>query len=273
MAASFNIIRKPAPDGSIVTNPNKFSQPQSPYVSQACAEDLRSAIVDPHPPSEQAELELRLERAESALRSSERRLQLVLETTHLAAWEWDVVTGEVCWSCNLEPLLGWSADLLPVTYEAWMQQVHPDDRLRFTLTTAFIVVTNGEGTNDYRMLQPDGSFRWLQNEGRVFCDCHNQPLRVSGVTRSLTDSDRHEPPPKPFYSQSEFERLRTQLIETVSHKIRTPLTIVQTAAELLEHYEWSAVKKQERFQQIYQAIQQVTEFLDEEIRQTEVEIS
>ena len=267
MAASFDIIRKPAPDGSIV---NHITLPQPLSSFHACSEDLPSAIADDRPQSEQAELKLRLERAEAALQASERRLQLVLKTAHLAAWEWDIVTGEVCWSCNLEPVLGWSKDLLPMTYEAWMQQVHPDDRLRFTLTTAFIIVTNGEGINDYRLLQPDGSFRWLQNEGRVFCDGHSQPLRVSGVTRSLCEPDRQsQSPPKPFYSQAEFERLRSQLIETVSHKIRTPLTIVQTAAELLEHYEWSAVKKQERFGQIYQAIQQMTEFLDEEIRQTE----
>ncbi len=40
-----------------------------------------------------------------------------------------------------------------------------------------------------------------------------------------------------------------------------PLTTIQTATELLERYDF--IKKQERFQQVYRAIEQITHLLDE----------
>ncbi len=245
------------------------SRIQAVYGLQSPFEDLPKAIEG----LSETELRLQLQYAQSALRAHEQRLQLVLEATHLATWEWDVSTDEICWSCNLEPVLGWTADTMSMTYKAWMQQVHPDDRLRFTLMTAFTVAADRDCVNEYRLLQPDGSFRWLQNKGRVFCDDDDQPLKVLGVTQQIDKLDRNqvEPLSEQFMSRHEFKLLKSRFIETVSHTFRTPLTIVQTAAELLDNYEGSIAKKQERFQQIYGAVQQITQFLDEAIHQVETE--
>ena len=41
------------------------------------------------------------------LRHSEERLSLALEAAHMARWEWDLQSGEIIWSDNLNRCWAW----------------------------------------------------------------------------------------------------------------------------------------------------------------------
>jgi len=63
----------------------------------------------------------------------------------------------------------------------------------------------------------------------------------------------------------DLNRLKTQFITTVSHEFRTPLSAISSNIQLLEMYgaKWAAAKKEEVYQRLQQAIQEMISMLDD----------
>lgn len=63
----------------------------------------------------------------------------------------------------------------------------------------------------------------------------------------------------------ELSDLKSRFVSMVSHELRTPLTVIQTSTKILEQYSHiaSQEKKQRYFQQIYDAIGNMTRLLED----------
>ncbi|MGJ3626762.1 PAS domain-containing protein [Sphingomonas sp. MMS24-JH45] len=66
-------------------------------------------------------------RAEAALRESEERLRLALEVGRVAAWDWDIETGEVRWSDEHFRMQGYAVGEVAPELRGLGDDVHPDD--------------------------------------------------------------------------------------------------------------------------------------------------
>jgi two-component system sensor histidine kinase/response regulator len=63
--------------------------------------------------------------------------------------------------------------------------------------------------------------------------------------------------------ERELSEMKTNFISVVSHEFRTPLTTIQSAAELLEHYEWTKEEKTEQLHQIQSEVKHMTELMED----------
>ncbi len=63
--------------------------------------------------------------------------------------------------------------------------------------------------------------------------------------------------------ERELNQLKTRFVSMISHELRTPLSIIQSTADLLENYHWSASERAEWFQQIRNAIQHMTQLIED----------
>jgi PAS domain-containing protein len=64
----------------------------------------------------------------SALAEERRRLQSVIEGTHVGTWDWNVQTGETVFNARWAEICGYTlAELEPVSIETWLGLAHPDD--------------------------------------------------------------------------------------------------------------------------------------------------
>src|SRR5450432_2295611 len=61
---------------------------------------------------------------------SEAGLRLALEAGDLGGWEWEIGTGTVRWSENLERIHGLEPGSFGRTFEAYQALIHPEDRDR-----------------------------------------------------------------------------------------------------------------------------------------------
>ncbi|MCA6550475.1 MAG: response regulator, partial [Pseudanabaena sp. M135S2SP2A07QC] len=80
----------------------------------------------------------------------------------------------------------------------------------------------------------------------------NEQLQLSAsvLARSLTQ-------------ERELSEMKTNFISVVSHEFRTPLTTIQSAAELLEHYEWTKEEQTEQLHQIQSEVKHMTELMED----------
>jgi PAS domain S-box-containing protein len=127
-------------------------------------------------------------RSNVALTYSETRLNLALEGSGLALWDWHIPTGEVYLSKQWAAIIGGDPVPSVTTIEALAQITHPDDRtpVRETIVKAFKGI-DAVYRIDHRVRALNGSWKWIQSNGKVVeRDVNGRALRMTGTNADVT---------------------------------------------------------------------------------------
>jgi len=163
---------------------------------------------------------------ESALRESERRLQIALDAGAIGLWMLNTRTDEAFFSDQWTAMLGFAADEMLPKGETWRQLLHPDDR--DATLAAFEAHVAGQlpvyGA-EFRMRHKDGSWRWVMASGRVIDrDAQGRAIRIAGVHKEITDRKQVEDMLKEALGRAEAaNQAKSEFLATMSHEIRTPM--------------------------------------------------
>ncbi|HWU12505.1 MAG TPA: PAS domain-containing protein, partial [Caulobacter sp.] len=134
-------------------------------------------------------------RAEQALRTSEERYQLALRAASgVGTWDWDIVSDKVYADARYALFHGVDPDRAAagVPLGEYRKALHPDDFARLFESGRTHLKTTGEFDEEYRLIQADGSVRWVQTRGRVERDASGWAVRHRGVMVDITDRKRIE---------------------------------------------------------------------------------
>ncbi len=128
--------------------------------------------------------------AEEALRRSEERLQLALNASlGVGIWVWDVPANLVTADARFLRLYGVDEALAgkgsPI--EDFFINVHAQDRPRLEASIARTIQDRVPFNEEYRLVQPDGTLRWVSAQGRATFDENGDPLRFPGVAFDITE--------------------------------------------------------------------------------------
>lgn len=129
-------------------------------------------------------------KATEELRGAEERYALAREAAGVVgAWEWDVRANKVYADARYAELHGVVPELaaagLPA--EAYTPAVHPDDVDRITSVARATMRTGGGFSEEYRLVQPDGSIRWIYTRGHTYLGPDGKPTRNTGVIVDITE--------------------------------------------------------------------------------------
>ena len=132
------------------------------------------------------------QRAEAELRARARRLQTILEAASVGTWDWNIRTGEVLWSANLESIHGLAPGSFRGTFEGFLEGVHPEDR-EHVLAAIQVALTHGEAyAVEYRSVGSDAAVRWFEGRGHVIPDDTGEPAWMSGICMDVTERHRFQ---------------------------------------------------------------------------------
>jgi PAS domain S-box-containing protein len=131
-------------------------------------------------------------RAQEALRESEERLRLAQSSAHIGIWEWQVRSGKLSWTAELEKLYGYAEGTFPGTCEAFRERVHPDDLAEVEGLREEAVNGHKPFDFDFRVRHPSGVTRWVNCKGAAVFDETGNPQRVFGVNMDITDRRQAE---------------------------------------------------------------------------------
>jgi PAS domain S-box-containing protein len=128
-----------------------------------------------------------MRRAERKLSDKEKQLQLAKSAARLGIHDYDPRTGEIYWDEEVRALWGVGADA-PITYDLFMNGLHPDDResTQAAVDMALDPKGSGEYFAQYRVISAaDGVERWVEATGQ--CTFKNgEAVRLVGTTQDIT---------------------------------------------------------------------------------------
>ncbi|MDD0845060.1 putative bifunctional diguanylate cyclase/phosphodiesterase [Pseudomonas sp. Gutcm_11s] len=127
------------------------------------------------------------ELAREALRSSEERLSLALDSADEGMWDWDMKSTRVFYSARYCELLGYRPEEFGADRDAWLGRLHPEDRhLAEERLRALIEDRTPYYESIFRIRHRDGNYRWLYSRGRLLLDDQGQPHRFIGTSSDIT---------------------------------------------------------------------------------------
>jgi PAS domain S-box-containing protein len=126
-------------------------------------------------------------RAAEALRESEARMSLAANAANLGLWVWNIPGGDERWVTEKWRQLFGFADSEPVTFDRFLEVVHPGDSERVKQVVQHMLEHGGEYEIEYRITRPDGSIRWIATHGSVELDERGKPVLARGVSRDITE--------------------------------------------------------------------------------------
>ena len=125
-------------------------------------------------------------RSKEALRVSEERMSLAVESAQLALWDWDVANDRVWMTDEGRKFFGFAAGRTPSSTASLAGRVHPDDRAVRATAIQHALETGGSYEAEYRIILPDGSVRWIAARGRPSPAANDAPPRILGVSMDIT---------------------------------------------------------------------------------------
>jgi PAS domain S-box-containing protein len=129
---------------------------------------------------------------EDALQRSEERYTLAQQAANIGSWDWDIGTGDLIWSEQIEPMFGFGRGEFGATYEAFLESVHPDDRQHVVDSVQACVEAGKDYAIEHRIVWPDGTIRWTSETGDVVRDKSGKAIRMLGIARDITDRKERE---------------------------------------------------------------------------------
>ncbi len=130
--------------------------------------------------------------AEAGLRASEERLRLAQESAGLGIWDWDLDSGHLTWTEELQHLYGYTDADFSGAYGDFASRVHPDDLAMLERVRDAAVAAHQEFDFDFRVCLPEAGTRWVNCKGAASYDGQGRPRRVFGVNVDITERKRME---------------------------------------------------------------------------------
>lgn len=194
------------------------------------------------------QLKERQRQSEEALRESEFRFLQLAENTQQLFWITTVYSKELLYvSPACETIWGRSVEDSYANPQAWIRQIHPDDRWLFPA----ILKAQSEGQQTdviFRIIRTDGQLIWLRERSFPIRDKNGKVYRVAGIAEDITESKK-------------LEAERCQIEQALQQSAKHFRQIFQLAPNGI-----ALIDLQGRFIQVNDAFAQIIGYTPEELK-------
>ena len=153
--------------------------------------------------------------AQRELASAQKRLTQALSAAGMVGtFDWHVQTdtfysdARFAQMFSVDPVKGEKGSPLA----DYLAGIHPEDVERITEAVNHVLATREKYIQEYRLLQKDGTIRWLETRGECLYDENGKPSRFVGVVVDITN-------------QKEAQERQRLLAREANHRVRNLLAV------------------------------------------------
>ena len=126
--------------------------------------------------------------SDAALKSSEELFRQLAENIKEVFFLTSADSQEILYiSPAYEEIWGRSCESLYENYDSWLESVHPEDRSRVVAGMVHKCQQNLEYDEEYRIIRPDGNYRWIWSRTFPICNEKGEVHRIAGIAEDITD--------------------------------------------------------------------------------------
>lgn len=133
-------------------------------------------------------------------------LKLALDAANLGIWDWNLQTGGVRWSDNVEQIIGLK-NKFDGKAQTYLNSIIEEDRAFVAETINNAIKNKIDFSVEHRVLLKGDVIRWIEGNGKVIFDDSGRALSLTGTVRDVTDRKKNE----------EDLKQRDQLFATLAH--------------------------------------------------------
>ena len=192
-----------------------------------------SVIQDLVPIAESLAQFISRRRAEEDLRHSEERFRQLAEHIDEVFWMTSADGREIIYvNPAYEEIWGTSRQSLYENATDWADAIHPEDRDRAE-GAFFERASTGVFDEEYRIVRPDGTIRWIWDRGFPVKDEAGNIYRIAGIAEDITDRVQVMERLREARDGAESaSKAKSDFLAMMSHEIRNPMTTIIGMTEL-----------------------------------------
>ena len=176
---------------------------------------------------------IRHKREERKLRRSMEYLAASQRISGTGSWAWNPSSRQLFWSLEHFRIFGLDPARTKVTYHAFFQMVHPEERAHVAREFEAAVRTGRDFDGEYRIVRPDGSVRYIHSRAHALCAEPGELTEYVGTVADVTDQRQQERSLKSTTTgraRASHAATAEQLMGAIAHEVNQPLTALITNA-------------------------------------------
>lgn len=180
-AANITLIERPASPFTLIT------------VTRAALRARRRQYLTRNHLAELVEAREEIGRHRDKLAEARTRLESTLTAAEIGTWMWDVRTGLIAGDRNLARFFDLDeAEAARGGVGTYMDRLHPDDRGRLETEISDAMGSRESFESEFRIIQTDGTVRWVLARGRVLRDLNGAAVSMPGAVVDITERIQSE---------------------------------------------------------------------------------
>jgi PAS domain S-box-containing protein len=190
----------------------------------------------------------------------------ILRAANAGMWTWYPETGQVEVCANFLSLLGHTHHEMTVSFEQWMDFIHPEDRTQVAESFARTRINcpHAPLVMEIRMCRKDGSCRWFSVRADWYRENEDSPFALSGVNVEIQDlKNSGEELQQAVDKLKEADARKDEFLAMLAHELRNPLAPIRAAAELLKMVKLDEARVQQTSEIIGRQVDHMTGLVDD----------
>jgi signal transduction histidine kinase len=170
--------------------------------------------------------------AQELSRESEATISLAAQSADLGLWSRDMQTDKI-WATERTRTMYDFTTGVSVTFERFLESVHPDERLSIEGTIKEALVDGRDYNIEHRIIRRTGEVRWIAARGRAIYNAAGQPLKMMGASFDVTGRKQRELEAEGHRQEiAHLGRvaLMGEMAASLAHELNQPLTAIVSNA-------------------------------------------